>query len=113
MIDWMLERLIPDKGKGKKQMCATCKATLEEVNKSDNNCSIVLDKITFNIFSHYMSTKKSKKSGRYLSDTSYDGVQSPLTNMYCMSGKTMDVELNKELYQFILGMKRVVASNNI
>ena len=90
MIDWMLERLISDKDKGEKQMCATCKATLEEVNKSDNNCPIVLDKMTFNIFSHYMSTKKSKNSGEYLSNTSYGGFRSSLTNMFRMSGKTID-----------------------
>ena len=44
-------------------MCATCKAAQEEVKKSDDNCPIVLEKLTFNVFSRYMSTKKSKKSG--------------------------------------------------
>ena len=67
--------------------------------------------MNFNVFSSYMSTKKSKQSGGYLAATSYGGFRSSLTNMFCMSGKTIDGELNKELYQFMLGMKRVVASN--
>ena len=92
-------------------MCANCKAALEEVNKRDDNCPIVLDKMTSNVFSHYMTTKKGKKSGGYLSATSYGGFRCSLTNMYSMSGKTMDGELNKELYQFVLGIKRVIASN--
>ena len=58
----MAERLIAADGKGKKEMCATCEADLEEVNRSDDNYPVVLEKLTFNIFSHYMSTKKSKKS---------------------------------------------------
>ena len=44
-------------------MCATCKASLKEVSKSDDNCPIVLEKLTFNVFSCYMSTKKSKNYG--------------------------------------------------
>ena len=58
-----------------------------------------------------MSTKKSKKSGGYLSATSYGGFRISLTNLYCMSGKTIDGELNKELYQFMFGMKIFIASN--
>ena len=107
----MMERLIADEEKGKKYMRAACKAALEKVNKSDNNCPIVPEKMTFNFFSHYMSTKKSKKSGGYLSTASYCGVRSSLTHLYPMSGKTMDGELKKELYQFMSGIKRVVASN--
>ena len=94
-------------------MCGTCKAYLGEVNKSDNNCPIVLKKITFNIFSHYMSTKKSKQSGGYLYTTRYGGVQCSLTHMYYMSGKTMGGYFKKELSRFLLGMKIVVASNKI
>ena len=76
-------------------MCDTCKASLEKFNRSDDNCPIVLEKLTFNVFSHYMSTKKSKKSGGYLSATSYGGVRSALAHMYRMSGKTMDREFKK------------------
>ena len=44
-------------------MCATCKAALEEVNKIDDNCPIVLEKMKSGVFSHYMSTKKVKSLG--------------------------------------------------
>ena len=91
----MVERIIASKEKGKKEINATFKATLEEVNESDDNCSIVLKKITFDVFSHYMSIKISKNSGGYLSATRYGGVWSALTHLYCMSGKTMDGELKK------------------
>ena len=40
----MVERLISAEEKGKKETRATCKAAMEEVNKSNNNCPIVLDK---------------------------------------------------------------------
>ena len=73
-------------------MRATCKTALEEVNKSNDSCPIVLEKMTFNVFSHYMSTKKSKNSGGYLSDKSYGGLQISLTRLYCISDKTVDVE---------------------
>ena len=86
----MVERLISAEEKGEKENRATCKAALEEFIISDNNCPIVLEKMTFNVFSHYISTKKSKKYGVYLSATSYCGVRSSLTHLYRMSGKTMD-----------------------
>ena len=86
----MVERLIAAEEKGKKETRATCKADLKEVNRSNDNCPIVLEKMTFNMFSYYMSTRKIKKSGGYLSSTRYGGVQSALTHMYRMSGKTMD-----------------------
>ena len=89
----MVERLISAEEKGKKENRVTCKAALEEFIIGDNNCPIVLEKMTFNVFSPYISTKKSRKYGVYLSDTSYFGVRSSLTHLYRMSGKTMDKDL--------------------
>ena len=93
------------------KMCATCKADLEEVNRSYNNCPIVLEKLTFNVFSHYMLTKNSKNSGGYLSATSYGEVRSSLTHVYRISGKTVDGGFKKELSQSMSGIKIVVAAN--
>ena len=56
--DWMVEPLINDEDKGNKDMRATYKAALKSINKNDDNCSILLEKIIFNLFSHYMSIKK-------------------------------------------------------
>ena len=91
----MVEHPVAADYKWKKYTRATCKAALEEVNKSEDNCPIVLEKMTFNVFSHNMSTKKSKNSVWYISATSYCGVWSYLTHMYRMSGKMMDGEFKK------------------
>ena len=58
-----------------------------------------------------MSTKNSKKSGGYLSATSYGEVRSSLTHVYRISGKTVDGGFKKELSQSMSGMKIVVAAN--
>ena len=42
--DWMVERLISAKEEDKKETHVTCKADLEEVNKSNNNFPIVIEK---------------------------------------------------------------------
>ena len=84
---------------------------MKEVNKSDDNFPIVLEKMTFNVFYHYMSTKKSKKPGGYLYATSYGGVKNSLTHLYGISGKTMSGEFKREISQFMLGTKRVVTAN--
>ena len=59
----MVERRIASNEKGNKETCDTCKSALEEVNSSNYNWPIVIEKLTFNVFSHYMSTKKSKIPG--------------------------------------------------
>ena len=68
----MVEHLVAAKEKGDKEVRGTCKADLEEVNKSDN-----------------------KQSEGYLSTASYGGVQSSLTCLYCMIGKKMGREFKK------------------
>ena len=54
----MVERLITAKAEGKKAIRFTCKDELNEININDDNCPTLLDKITFNIFSCFMSMKK-------------------------------------------------------
>ena len=55
--------------------------------------------------------KKSKKPGVYLSATSSGGICSALAHLFSVSGKDVDQGFKKELYQFMLRMKRVIASN--
>ena len=86
----MVERLIAAEEKGKEKIRATCKADMEEVNKSDDNLPIVLQKMTFDNSSRYISTEKLISKGGYLSDTRYVVVQGYLTHLYRMIGKTMD-----------------------
>ena len=54
----MVERLVTAKDEGRKAMRATCKDALNAFNRNDDNCTILLKKMTFNLFSHYMSMKK-------------------------------------------------------
>ena len=108
--DWMVEKLVAAEQNGRRAMRETCKAALKKINRSDDNCPIVIEKLTFNIFSHYMSTKKSKRSGGNLSATGYGGIRSALTHLYRMCGKEMDEEFRKDLSQFMSGMKRHVAA---
>ena len=54
----MVERLVNAKDEGKKAMRDTCKTAIKEINRNDYNCPSLLDTITINIFSHYMSIKK-------------------------------------------------------
>ena len=78
----MVEILISNEENKKKETCDTCKAALEEVNRSNDNFPLVLEKLTLNVFSHYILTKKSKESGGYLSATSYGEFRSYLTHLY-------------------------------
>ena len=55
---WIVERLINAEAEGKKAMRATCKYVLKVINTNDDNCPILLAKMTFNLFYHYKSIKK-------------------------------------------------------
>ena len=79
--DWMIEPIIYTEAEGRKYMRATCKDALNAMYRKDDNCPILLDKMTFNIFSQYISMKKSKNSGVYLSATIYGGICGALTHM--------------------------------
>ena len=110
--DWFYENMIlaekEDEEKDiKRTMRAVCKNALEGVRKGASNCPVILSKLTFNVFSHYLTTRKNKK-GKYLSKGAYSGIRSALMHMYRMSGEEMNAGFRKDLGQFISGMKRVV-----
>ena len=56
--DWMVECINTAEAEGKKAIRATCKYVLNAMNRSDDNCPILLAKMTFNLFYHYKSIKK-------------------------------------------------------
>ena len=56
-----------------------CKYTLDAVNKASNNCPIILPSLTFNIFSHYLTTRRNKNKC-YLEKTTYGSIKSALTH---------------------------------
>ena len=90
-------------------MRAICKLALDGMNKTYSNSPIILQKITFNLFLHYLTTRRNKGGG-FLSKASYSGVRSVFVHMYCMSGDTMPKEFNIEISQFMSGMNRTVSS---
>ena len=89
----MGERLITDEDEVKKAIRATCKDALKAINRNDDNCPILLEKMTFNLFSHYIPMRKSKILGVYLSATNYVGIYSALTHLYRASENNTDQPL--------------------
>lgn len=113
--EWFLTKLdiaeLNDAGKrSQPNMRKVCKEALAETNKSANNCPIILPSLTFNILSHYLTTRRNSSDG-YLSPSSYNGIRSALTHIYRMSGQKMPDILKEELKHFMAGMKRTVASD--
>ena len=93
-------------------MRVICKLTLDGTNKTDSNSDTILQEITFNLFSHYLTTRRNKGGG-FLSKASYYGARSAFVHMYHMSGETMPEEFKIELSQFMSSMKRMVASQRL
>ena len=62
--DWMVERLITAEAEGKKAIRATCKYAISAINRNDDNCHILMEKMTFILFSHYMSHLYRTEIGR-------------------------------------------------
>ena len=91
--DWFVTQLIDKEAidattKGCKNMRAICKLAIDTMKKTDSNSPIILQEITFNLFSHYLTTRPNKGGG-FLSKASYSGVRSAFVHMYRMSGETM------------------------
>ena len=84
--DWFVTQLtdkyvIDENTKGRKNMRAICKLALDGMNKTDSNSPIILQKITFNLFSYYLTTRRNKAGG-FLSKGIYSGVRSAFVHMY-------------------------------
>ena len=61
--DWFVTQLIEKEAingnkKGRKKMRAICKLAHDGMKKTDRNYTIILQKITFNLFSHYLTTRR-------------------------------------------------------
>ena len=80
------------------------------MNRADNSCPLLMNKLTFNVFSHYITRRKNKK-GEYLSKAGYGQIRSSLKHLYRMSEETTDEEYKKELSQLMSGLKGTVAAS--
>ena len=114
--NWFVTQLIQKEAiyentKGRKNKRAKCKLALYGMKKTDSNYPIILQKITFNLFSYYLTTRQNK-GGWFLSKASYSGVRSEFVHMHRMSGETMTKQFNIEISQFMSGMKRSIAPQN-
>lgn len=84
-----------------------CKKWLKAVKRGGNNSPIILKQMNFGVFSEYLTSRKSKNS-TYLSKSTYDGIRSALAHLYRRSGETMCDIMQKDLKQFMGGIKRTV-----
>ena len=91
--DWFVTQLIDKEAidtntKGCNNMRSICKIALDGMNKTDNSSPIILQKITFNLFSHDLTTRRNKGGG-FLPKEGYSGVSSAFVHMYSTSGETI------------------------
>eukprot|EP00957_Ditylum_brightwellii_P160161 12193062-Ditylum_brightwellii.AAC.1 len=61
--------------------------------------------MTFNIFSHYLTTQGNRK-GKFLLKTVCGGIRSSMCHLYRMAGVDMKDDFKKDIAQFLGGMKR-------
>ena len=80
--------MIDSNTKGRKNMRAICKLAFDGMNKTDSNSPIISQKITFNLFSRYFTTRRNDGGG-FISKASYYGLRSGFVHMYRMRGETM------------------------
>ena len=84
-----------------------CKLSPDGMNNTDNNFPTIFQKITFNIFSNYFTTRQNNGGG-FLPKSSYSGVISAFVCMHRMSGETIPEEFKIEISQFMSGMNWTV-----
>ena len=109
-LDWASTQ---DNGnKSRTVMRKICRSAIEAIHKGSNNCPIILASLEFNVFSHYLTTRK-KEDGTYLSKSAYNGIRSSLQHLYRMSGQVMSAEMTKDLAHFMAGLKRTITSEKV
>jgi len=90
----------PKRCKSRATLRTLCRSLLSAVNRTDQNSPVVLEKLSFNIFAHYMTTRKNRK-GHLLSKSSYGGIRSALQHLHRANGTKMDGAMDKPLSEFM------------
>ena len=113
--DWMIEKLHAAKREDdssdatKKSLTnqrKACKEAIDGIRKGDSSTfPLIIQRLTFNVFSHYLTTKK-KKDGSYLSKSHYGSLRSSFVYLFTLCGESIDPKFEKDLSQFMSGMKR-------
>ena len=115
--EWFKNKLddaqVSDVGKKTRpNMRKVCKDALDAVNKASNNCPVILSSLTFNIFSHYLTTRR-KRSQSYLEKSTYGRIRSALSHLFRMSGQEMNATMEKEMSQFMSGIQQTIVDQEI
>ena len=112
--DWIVQKAInadeKDKDRsskhGRKHLRSVFKSGLKNVRK--NHCPVILETVDFNVFTRYVTSRKSR-DGKLLSKSLYGNIQSSLTYLHKLAGFEMSADFRREMSQFNRGMKRKVA----
>ena len=99
--------------KGKKPMRHNLRQVfreaLERSNQHNQNCPVILQRLTFNLFSHYVTTRK-KNGGGLLSKSTYGSIRSAFKYLHKMAGSQVSEEYERSLTQFNKGMIRQITT---
>jgi len=77
--------------------------------KSYASRPIKIELITFTHFSRYLSYRKQKETGHFLSSSSYDGMRTSLVHLFRLGNMELPRDFFKELGTLMGGLKRSVA----
>ena len=94
-----------------KNQCEYCKSIILGITEEEN-CPIILSKLTFSIFSYYISTRRNT-DGSLKSRAFYGGLRAALMDIYRLSSYKMEEKFQKDLSIFMGGMKREVIREKI
>ena len=92
--------------KNQRKVCNNWLDSLD--NDTTKNCPINLANLNFEIFSRYISTRKTVK-GEYLSKITYGGMQSGLSHLYRCCDLEIPDNFSADMTTLMQGMKRTVA----
>ena len=115
--EWFRNKLSGDKvgdegNKTRPAVSNICKFVLDALNKASDNFPIIFPSLKFNIFSHYLTTRRNKNKC-YLEKTTYGSIRSALTHLFRMSGQEMENTVMKEISQFMSGIQHTIVNNKI
>ena len=85
------------------------KEILVDMQADADNCPVILSALTFEVFSHYLTTRRPQRAGVVvLSFASFSAHRSALMNLYHITKYEMPACFSKLLSQFMSGMKRKI-----
>ena len=112
--DWIVQQAInademdkenPSKH-GRKHLRSVFKSSLKNVRKK--HCPVILETVDFNVFTRYVTSRKSKDR-KFLSKSHYGTIQSSLKYLHKLAGFNPSEDFRRDMSQFNRGIKRKVA----